>query len=98
MGSKDAENTLIYASNAVAQGISGIESAITDQTAPAVKNLSGGLTSVSSIENQITADLEKASKLLAAGGLCMCRLVERSDSRPDDSCGSRTGVAADCNL
>lgn len=67
IGSRESENTLIYASNAVTQGVSGIKTALSEQISPAVSNLSTGITSAKSTEDQITALLTAADQKLAEG-------------------------------
>lgn len=67
LGSKDSENTLIYAASSVSQGVSGVRTALNDQITPAVTNLSGDIDSVKSTEYQITAKLEEAAQKLAEG-------------------------------
>lgn len=67
LGSKDSKNTLIFAASSVSQGVSGVKTALADQIAPAVTNLSSSLNSVKSVEAQITATLEVAAQKLAEG-------------------------------
>lgn len=69
IGSKESENTLIYASNAVNEGLSGLETALSEQISPDVSDLSQNIDSVKSTEEQIAALLAAADQKLAEGDI-----------------------------